>query len=65
MSERLLSFKETANVLGVSVRTVMRLRNKGKLACRTMGHRVLFDKRDVSEFIDHSREDAWAYGETV
>lgn len=51
----MLSKKEIAKEIGVSLMTIDRLRVKG-LPCYKVGKRVLFDKEEVLKFIKEKKE---------
>ena len=53
--QKLFSRKETANLLGVSVRKVDSLCANGKLACIKQGRRTLYDVRDIDAYIEKNR----------
>ena len=52
----LLSFKEAAAALGVGVRTVTKMRNKGEIKHVRIGVRVLFPVADLKRWIDEHQE---------
>ncbi len=49
--EHLMCLKTASTWLGVSVTTVRRLVEAGKLACTRVGDRLMFSKRAMREFI--------------
>lgn len=51
----LLDARETARSLGIGPRTLARLRKSGSMPCVHIGHRVLFDRRDLLDFIDRQK----------
>ena len=54
MQEPLLSLKEVATWLGVSERTVMRLRSKGELSPYMVGGVLRFEPREVRIYLHRS-----------
>lgn len=54
----LLSGRETARVLSISLRTLARLTAAGSIPCVRIGRRLLFDPRDLTEFIDRRKQGA-------
>jgi excisionase family DNA binding protein len=46
---------EIAELLGVSVRSVDRLRESGALTYRRVGHQIRFTTQDLVEFLDRIR----------
>ena len=52
----LLSFKEAAAALGVSVGTVTKMRKKGEIKHVRIGVRVLFPVADLKRWIDEHTE---------
>jgi excisionase family DNA binding protein len=55
-TERLLSTREAAHLLGVSLRTVLRLLDVGEIARVRIGRRVLVDPQSLREYIAARRE---------
>ncbi|HWQ24757.1 MAG TPA: helix-turn-helix domain-containing protein [Gaiellaceae bacterium] len=53
---RLLSIEETAGILNVSRRTVLRLLDAGQLARVRIGRRVLVAPESLAHFIARQRE---------
>jgi excisionase family DNA binding protein len=53
--ERLLTYRETAQLLGVTERTVWSLVDRGELAAVRFGRSVRIDPRDLRAFIDGVR----------
>lgn len=53
--ERLLSKVELSELLGISIRTIDRLRVRGDLAAVRVRGRVLFSPADVTAFINGQR----------
>ena len=51
----LLDARETARVLSISPRTLARLTAAGSIPCVRIGHRVLFDPRDLTAWIDRQK----------
>lgn len=54
----LLDARETACVLSISPRTLARLTAAGSIPCVRIGRRLLFDPRDLTEFIDRRKQGA-------
>ena len=56
---KLLSVKETANVLGVSERTVWTMTApRGRLVSCRLGHRVLYSIGAIEKFIEQQEREA-------
>jgi len=54
--EALLSTRETARRLNVSLRTVLRLLDAGQLARVRIGRRVLVDPQSIRDYVERQRE---------
>lgn len=54
-SPDLMTWAETAVVLGCSVRTLQRLRASGQIGFTTVGSTVYFTPADVAEYIESRR----------
>lgn len=52
---RLLTYKQVAEALQVSDRTVFALAKTGALKAVRFGHSVRFDRRDLEAFIDNAK----------
>lgn len=63
--ERLLTYRETARLLGVTERTVWSLVDRGELAAVRFGRSVRIDPRDLRAFIDGARRAAPAATEAA
>jgi excisionase family DNA binding protein len=50
-----LDTQDVADFLGVSTRTVDRLRESGALTFRRVGHQVRFVPQDVADYLDRIR----------
>ena len=53
-----LDGQDVAELLGVSTRTIDRLRESGALTFRRVGHQVRFVAEDVAEYLDRIRVSA-------
>jgi excisionase family DNA binding protein len=53
--ERLLTYRETARLLGVTERTVWSMVDRGELAAVRFGRSVRVDPRDLRAFIDGAK----------
>ena len=53
--ERLLTYKQAADVLGVTERTIFTLAKTGELRAVRFGRSVRFDPSDLCEFIDKAK----------
>lgn len=58
LERRLLNYKRSAAYLGISERAVKELASLGKIPKTPIGHRVLFDVRDLDAFIDRAKASA-------
>jgi excisionase family DNA binding protein len=59
MTDRLITVKEAASRLSVSVRTVQRLINAGKLPCLKVGPKTRrISEADLDSFIQKMKQDA-------
>ncbi|MGI9016504.1 MAG: helix-turn-helix domain-containing protein [Euzebya sp.] len=56
--KRLLTINEVADILGVSVRHVRRLRQERRIKVVKWSHLLRFDPADVQALIDEHREDS-------
>lgn len=63
--ERLLTYRETARLLGVTERTVWSLVDRGELTAVRFGRSVRVDPRDLRAFIDGARRAAPAAPEAA
>ena len=54
-SARLLNYLQTADMLGVSDRTIFTLMKTGKLKAVRIGRSVRFDRRDIDKFISNAK----------
>lgn len=54
MEDRLLDVTEAASLLSVSKATMWRLARDGKIAVTKVGHKTLFKKSVVHEFIEQN-----------
>lgn len=52
IQRRLLPYKDAATYLGISLRAMKQLAADGHIRKTPIGHRVLFDVRDVDDYID-------------
>ena len=56
---RMLNYTRAAAYLGISVRSLRDLANKaGEIRTTPIGHRVLFDKRDLDDYIERAKRSA-------
>jgi excisionase family DNA binding protein len=53
-----LDAQDVAEILGVSLRTIDRLRQSGSLTFRRVGHQIRFVPQDVADYLDRSRVSA-------
>jgi excisionase family DNA binding protein len=58
VQRRLLPYKDAALYLGISLRSMKSLAAEGHVQKTQIGHRVLFDVRDLDEFIDRVKASA-------
>jgi hypothetical protein len=58
VQRRLLPYKDAALYLGISLRSMKALAADDKVRKTPIGHRVLFDVRDLDEFIDRVKASA-------
>jgi excisionase family DNA binding protein len=56
--ERLLTYKEAAEIIGVSVRTLQKLVGSGDIACVRLGRKVRFTERFLIDYINRCVEEA-------
>lgn len=52
VQRRLLPYRDAATYLGISLRAMKQLAADGEIRKTCIGHRVLFDVRDVDDYID-------------
>lgn len=52
VQRRLYPYRDAATYLGISLRAMKQLAADGQIPKTPIGHRVLFDQRDMDEFID-------------
>jgi hypothetical protein len=55
VQRRMLPYKDAAIYLGISLRSMKQLAHDDKVQKTLIGHRVLFDVRDLDEFIDRAK----------
>ena len=58
VQRRLLPYKDAALYLGISLRSMKGLAAEGHVQKTQIGHRVLFDVRDLDELIDRVKASA-------
>lgn len=52
IQRRLLPYRDAATYLGISLRAMKQLAADGHINKTPIGHRVLFDVRDIDEYIE-------------
>ena len=52
IKEQWLNYKEAADYLGISVRTLVRIRTRGDIAYSKIGKRLRFKKSDIIAYIN-------------
>lgn len=52
---RMLNYKDAAGYLGISLRAAKELAAEGEIRKTKIGARVLFDIRDLDDFIDRQK----------
>jgi hypothetical protein len=58
VQRRLLPYKDAALYLGISLRSMKALAAEEQVRKTPIGHRVLFDVRDLDEFIERVKASA-------
>lgn len=53
--QQLLSADQTGRLLGVTVRTLYTLSQRGELPCIKIGRSVRYDPRDIDQYIQRNR----------
>ena len=56
ISQRLLSPREAAQVLGISTRTLWDLKGRGEIPCVKIGRSVRYARADIEAFIARNRQ---------
>jgi hypothetical protein len=56
VQRRMLPYADAATYLGISLRSMKGLAAEDKVRKTLIGHRVLFDVRDLDEFIERAKE---------
>lgn len=55
IERRLLSYDAARTYLGISLRAMKQLAADGEIRKTLIGHRVLFDVRDIDEFVERAK----------
>lgn len=58
VQRRLLPYKDAATYLGISLRAMKQLAADGLIRKTPIGRRVLFDVRDIDDYIDRIQRSA-------
>lgn len=64
--QQLLSADQTGRLLGVTVRTLYTLSQRGELPCIKIGRSVRYDPRDIDQYIQRNKstgKEARAHGQ--
>lgn len=56
VQRRMLKYADAATYLGISLRSMKQLAADGLIRKTPIGHRVLFDVRDLDEFIERVKD---------
>jgi excisionase family DNA binding protein len=55
VQRRMLPYRDAAMYLGISLRAMKQLAADGEINKTHIGHRVLFDVRDVDDYIERAK----------